>query len=137
MGERSTLSLMEITLTPCLHPSVYYRDRCSALHCSLYLPTIYRHVWNHAPFTYSLTTLRSTALNERQIKAVSQLEKALNELYDWRILNRLNHPEKSEVMLICKTSAMGPSAPIHISTDAIEWANKSRLLGTTVDDKLT
>ena len=138
MGERSTLSLMEIILTPCLHPSAYHRDRCSALHCSLYLPTIYRHVWNHAPFTYSLTTLRSTALNERQIKAVSQLEKALDELYDWRILNRLNpHPEKSEARLFCKTSAMGPLAPIHIGTDAIEWANKSRLLGTTVDDKLT
>ena len=40
-------------------------------------------------------------------------------------------------MLICKTSAMGSSAPIHIDTDALEWANKSRLLGTTVDDKLT
>ena len=40
-------------------------------------------------------------------------------------------------MLICKTSAMGSSAPIHIGTDALEWANKPRLLGTTVDDKLT
>ena len=59
MRERRTLSLMAITLTPCLHPSLYHRDRCSALHCSLYLPTIYRHVWNHAPFSYSLTTLRS------------------------------------------------------------------------------
>ena len=89
-------------------------------------------------FTYSLTTLRSTALNERQMKAVSQLDKALDELYDWRILNRLNpHPEKNEAMLICKTSAMEPSAPIHIGTDATEWANKSRLLGTTVDDRLT
>ena len=36
-------------------------------------------------------------------------------------------------MLICKTSAMGSSAPMHIGTDAIEWANKSRLLGTTVE----
>ena len=29
--------LMEITLTPCLYPSVYHRDWCSALHCSLNL----------------------------------------------------------------------------------------------------
>ena len=32
---------------------------------------------------------------------------------------------------------MGPVAPIHIGTDAITWVNKSRLLGTTVDDKLS
>ena len=32
---------------------------------------------------------------------------------------------------------MGPVAPIHIGTDAIAWVNKSRLLGTTVDDKLS
>lgn len=32
---------------------------------------------------------------------------------------------------------MGPVAPIYIGTDAIEWVNKSRLLGITVDDKLS
>ena len=31
---------------------------------------------------------------------------------------------------------MGLVAPIHIGTDAIEWVNNFRLLGTTVDDKL-
>ena len=40
-------------------------------------------------------------------------------------------------MLICKTSATGPVAPIHIGTDAIEWVNKSRFLGITVDNKLS
>ena len=47
------------------------------------------------------------------------------------------HPQKSEAMLICKTRAMEPVAPIHIGTDAIGWVNKSRLLGITVDDKLS
>ena len=48
-------------------------------------------------------------------KSSLSVGKALDELYDCRILNRLNpHPEKSEAMLICKTSAMEPSAPIHI-----------------------
>ena len=71
-------------------------------------------------------------------EAVAQLDKALDELYDWCILNRLSpHPQKSEAMLIYKTRAMGPVAPIHIGTDAIEWVNKSRLLGITVDDKLS
>ena len=40
-------------------------------------------------------------------------------------------------MLICKTRDIGSVAPIHIGTVAIEWVNKSRLLGTTVDDKLS
>ena len=71
-------------------------------------------------------------------EAVAQLDKALDELYDWCILNRLTpHPQKSEAMLICKTRPMGPVAPIYIGSDAIEWVEKSRLLGITVDDKLS
>ena len=38
-------------------------------------------------------------------------------------------------MLIGKTRATVPVAPIHIGTDAIVWVNKSGLLGITVDDK--
>ena len=61
----------------------------------------------------------------------------VGELYDWCILNRLTpHSEKSEAMLICKTRDIGSVAPIHIGIVAIEWVNKSCLLGTTVDDKL-
>jgi len=60
--------------------------------------------------------------------AVAQLNKALNELYDWCLINRLiSHPEKSEAMLISKTRATGPLAPIHVDTDTVtEWVNKSR-----------
>ena len=91
---------------------------------------------NQAPFIYSLTTLRYTI--ETADEAVAQLDKALDELYDWCILNRLTlHPEKGEAMLICKTRTTRPVAPIHIGTDAIVWVNKSRLLGITVDDKLS
>ena len=71
-------------------------------------------------------------------EAVAQLDKALDELYDWCILNRLTrHLQKSEAMLICKTCAMEPIAPIHVGTDTIRWVNKSHLLGVTVDDKLS
>ena len=53
-------------------------------------------------------------------------------------LNRLTpYPEKSEAMLICKTRDIGSVAPIHIGSVAIEWVNESRLLGTTVDDKIS
>ena len=42
-------------------------------------------------------------------EVVAQLDKALDELYDWCILNHLTpHPQKSEAMLICKTHAMEP-----------------------------
>ena len=71
-------------------------------------------------------------------EAVAQLDKALDELYDWCILNRLTlDPQKSEAMLICKTRVIGPVALIHIGIDAIDWVNKPRLLGITFDDKLT
>ena len=71
-------------------------------------------------------------------EVVAQLDKAVGELYDWCILNRLTpHLEKSEAMLICKTCDIGSVAPIHIGSVVIEWVNKSRLLGTTVDDKLS
>ena len=59
-------------------------------------------------------------------------------MYDWYLIKRLAlHPGKSEAMLISKTRTTGPLAPIQMGTDTIEWVNKSRLLGTTVDDKLT
>ena len=83
--------------------------------------------------------LRFTALKKRTTdEAVAQLDKALDELYDWCILNRLTpNRQKCEAMLICKTRAMEPVAPIHMGTDAIGWVNKSRLLAITVDDKLS
>ena len=137
MGKSSTQLLMDVTLTLCLYPSVYHRDQCSALHCSLCLSTIYRQALNQPPFTYSLTTLRFTVLKKTADEAVAQLDKALDDLCNWSILNRLtSHPQKSEAMVICKTRALGPVPPIHIDTDAIEWVKKSRLLGITVDDKL-
>ena len=68
-------------------------------------------------FAYDITIY---CIKRTADEAVAQLDKALDELYDWCILNRLTpHPEKSEAMLICKTRATGPVAPIHIGTDAI------------------
>ena len=71
-------------------------------------------------------------------EAVAQLDKALDELYDWCILNNLTpHPERKRSYSNLQTRVTGPVAPIHIGTDAIVWVNKSRLLGITVDDKLS
>lgn len=60
-------------------------------------------------------------------EAVAQLDKALDELYKWCILNRLTpHPQKSEAMLICKTKMRQWRQSTYIGTDAIKWVNKSR-----------
>ena len=55
-------------------------------------------------------TVYCVAENEDQ--AMHQLKKALKELYSWRLVNRLTlHPKKSEIMLLSKTSTVGPTPP--------------------------
>ena len=75
-------------------------------------PTLFALYTNHLPSsvpsgeTYILSddaTVYSVAENGDQ--AVQQLNKALKELYSWRLDNRLTlHPKKSEIMLLSKTS---------------------------------
>ena len=70
--------------------------------------------------------------------AISQLNEALKELYSWCLKNRLTpHPCKSEAMLLTRTNRIGPIAPIHIGASVIEWVKKTRLLGMTVDHKIS
>ena len=70
--------------------------------------------------------------------AIWQLNEALKELYSWCLKNRLTpHPCKSEAMLLTRTNHIGPIAPIHIGASVIEWVNKTRLLGMTVDHKIS
>ena len=41
--------------------------------------------------------------------ALTQLNKALKELYEWCLENRLTpHPGKSEIMILSKKNIMGP-----------------------------
>ena len=70
-------------------------------------------------------------------EAIAQLNKALHELYEWCLINRLTpHPGKSEPMLISGSSPDHiPS--IFVGSSVIKWVTMSRLLGVTVDEKLT
>ena len=43
----------------------------------------------------------------------------------------------SEVMLLSKTNTVGPTPPVIIGGCLVKLVNKSRLLGVTVDDRLT
>ena len=61
--------------------------------------------------------------------AVSILNRALRELYEWCLINRLTpHPKKYEAMFMTNGGSL---------ITWITWIEKSRLLGVTVDKKLT
>ena len=62
---------------------------------------------------------------------------ALQELYTWCIINKLTpHPKKSKVLLISR-SFVGPLPPVIVDKPTIKWVTQTRLLGITVDNKLT
>ena len=68
------------------------------------------------------------------------LRLTLDEVYRWCLKNRLTpHPGKSEVMLISKGTTWGPLAPARLGDSILNWATctTTRLLGMTVDDRLT
>ena len=70
--------------------------------------------------------------------SIAQLNTALRELNEWCLINRLTpHPSKSEAMLISRRNPPVNIPPIFIGNSTIEWVSKSRLLGMTVDEKLT
>ena len=50
---------------------------------------------------------------------------------------QINTPSKSEAMLISRRNPPVNIPPIFIGNSTIEWVSKSRLLGMTVDEKLT
>ena len=53
------------------------------------------------PFTYLLDDITIYCIKRTVDEAVAQLDKALDELYDWCILNRLTpHAEKREAIII-------------------------------------
>ena len=55
-------------------------------------------------------------------EAIANLNKALQELYTWCLVNRLTpHPGKSEAMLISRGSCMGPIARVFIGNSTLKW----------------
>ena len=70
--------------------------------------------------------------------AIAKLNKALREFYTWCLNNRLTpHPSKSEVILFTKGTPMGPIAPVYLGNPVLSLVTMTRLLGLTVDQKLT
>ena len=81
------------------------------------------------------------SIGENVDQAVAQLNKALEELHTWCLNNRLTpHPVKTvkcETFLVSRSSFVGPIAPVRIGNSFVNQVNKSRLLGTVVDNKLS
>lgn len=74
----------------------------------------------------------------RQSADIPLLNKALQELYRWCLLNRLTpHPGKSEVMIISKKTIMGPIPLLLLGDSVLRYLTKTRLLGMTVDGNPT
>ena len=71
-------------------------------------------------------------------EAIAPLNLAMQEWYSWCLVNKLTpHPGKSEAMLISRKSHTEPIVPILIGGYTIKWVNKTRLLGMTINHKLS
>ena len=71
-------------------------------------------------------------------KIIVQINTAVRELIEWCLINRLTpHPSKSDAMLISGRSPPVNIPPIFTGNSTIEWVSTSRLLGITVNEKLT
>ena len=77
-------------------------------------------------------------IGETDDLAIAKLNKALREFYNWCLNNRLTpHPSKRAVILFTKGTPMGPIAPVYLGNLVLSLVTKTRLLGLTVDQKLT
>ena len=71
-------------------------------------------------------------------EATAQLNLAIHKLYSRCLANRVApHPVKSEAMLTSREYPMGPNSPILSGGHTIKWVIKTRLLGMTVDHKVS
>ena len=69
---------------------------------------------------------------------VTSLNKALSELNSWCLENSLTpHSAKCEAMLLMRKPHIGPLNSVTIGEDQIEWVKHSRLLGVTIDERLS
>ena len=74
----------------------------------------------------------------RTNRALQEFNRALKEVYDWCSGNQLTpDPGKTEAMLLCRGNPMGSIAPVFLGDACIKCATKARVLGLTVDHKLT
>ena len=68
----------------------------------------------------------------------NMLNNAPKELEDWSSKNHLvPHPKKCEAMILLRGSFTGPLNTLTLCNHTIKWVTHVRLLGVTIDNKLT
>ena len=71
-------------------------------------------------------------------QVTTTLNKALEELALWCKHNSLvPHPKKCEGMILKRNHFIGPLGSLKINQHLIKWSSSSKLLGVTIDNKLT
>ena len=69
---------------------------------------------------------------------VTSLNNPLSELNSWCLQNSLTpYSAKCEAMLLMRKPHTGPLNSVTIGEDRIEWVKHTRLLGVTIDDRLS
>lgn len=77
-------------------------------------------------------------IGESVDSVTNTLNNALKELEDWSSKNNLvPHPKKCEAMMLKRGSFTGPLNALTLCNHTIKWVTYARLLGVTIDDKLT
>ena len=72
------------------------------------------------------------------LQVATMLNNELDELLAWCRENSLfPHPKKCEAMLLHRGSFSGLLLNLSLGDHNIEWVSQSRLLGVTIDNKLT
>ena len=71
-------------------------------------------------------------------KVIAMLNKTLDELVHWCKQNSLiPHPKRCEGMILQRQKFIGPLSSLKLDQHVIKWVSHSRLIGVTIDNKLT
>ena len=77
-------------------------------------------------------------IGESVDSVTNTLNNALKELEDWSSKNNLvPHPKKCEAIMLKRGSFTGPLNALALCNHTIKWVTYARLLGVTINDKLT